>query len=113
MECNQTPTLVFGQFRLDPRTRRLFRADVAIRLGSRPMALLLALTERPGEVLSRGELEARVWPRTLVEDSSLRVHIAALRKALGDDSCIANVPGRGYSFVGELQRLPALAQAPD
>ena len=81
----------------------LFDGDQPVRLGGRAIDLLVALAQRPGEVLSRAELERQVWPHTLVEDSSLRVHIAALRKALGDGigeaRYIANVPGRGYSFV--------------
>ena len=98
------PTLLFGQFRLETGPRLLFRDDVAIRLGGRAMELLVALAERPGEVLSHGELEARIWPSTMVEDSSLRVHIAALRRAFGNERYIANVPGRGYSFVGNVER---------
>jgi DNA-binding winged helix-turn-helix (wHTH) protein len=98
------PTLVFGQFRLETAQRLLFRDDAAIRLGGRAMELLVTLTERAGEVLSHGELEARIWPCTMVEDSTLRVHIAALRRALGNERYIANVPGRGYSFVGNVER---------
>ncbi len=97
-------TLVFGAFRLDTAQRLLFRDDVAIRLGGRAMELLVALAERAGEVLSHGELEARLWPCAMVEDSSLRVHIATLRRALGKERYIANVPGRGYSFVGSVER---------
>lgn len=100
-----SPVLAFGEFRLDTGQRRLFRNDAALRLGGRAIDLLVTLAERPGEVLSHGELEARIWPGTLVEDSSLRAHVATLRRALGKDRYIANVPGRGYSFVGSVERL--------
>lgn len=103
-------TLAFGHFRLDTHQRLLYRGDTEIRLGVRAMELLVTLAERPGEVLSHGELEARIWPHIVVEDSSLRVHIATLRRALGDSPggnlYIANVPGRGYSFIGSVERHP-------
>jgi DNA-binding winged helix-turn-helix (wHTH) protein len=74
-----------------------------VRLGSRACDLLLALLEKPGQVVSKQELLTRVWPDTFVEEAGLRVHVAALRRALGDGNAgrrfIANVPGRGYSFV--------------
>src|SRR4051812_2114718 len=74
----------FSPFRLHGEPVRLCREGEEVRLGGRALALLLALVSRPGEVLSRSELEAQVWPYTVVEDSSLRVHVAALRRALGD-----------------------------
>lgn len=110
------PILAFGPFRLQRRPPTLFAGDQPVRLGGRAIDLLVALAERPGEVVSRAELERQVWPNTLVEDSSLRVHIAALRKALGDGvgeaRYIANVPGRGYSFVASVTRHPAPGEAP-
>jgi predicted ATPase/DNA-binding winged helix-turn-helix (wHTH) protein len=97
------PALAFGHFVLDRERKQLLENGKVLRLGGRAFDLLCALTERAGEVLSRSELEARVWPRTVVEETSLRVHISALRKILGDGVAgaryIANVPGRGYSFV--------------
>lgn len=107
----------FGPFRLHMHPQRLCRGDTEVRLGGRAFDLLAALVERPGEVLSRSQLEARVWPYTVVEDSSLRVHIAALRKALGDGvdgaRYIANVPGRGYSFVAPLSLHGSMASEPE
>jgi predicted ATPase/DNA-binding winged helix-turn-helix (wHTH) protein len=108
--------LAFGAFRLHVDPLRLCRGDAEVRLGGRALDLLLALVSRPGEVLSRGELEAQVWPHSVVEDSSLRVHVAALRRALGDGvdgaRYIANVPGRGYSFVAGVSRLGVAAAEP-
>lgn len=105
------PALAFGPFILDRSRKLLLENDRPLRLGGRAFDLLAALTERAGEVLSRPELEARVWPHTIVEETSLRVHISALRKILGDGiggaRYIANVPGRGYSFVVPIAVLDA------
>lgn len=109
MDCAAAPTqppfertLRFGRFTLDPARKQLLADGVAVRLGGRALDLLIALVERAGEVVGHDELFAKVWPRTVVEESSLRVHLSALRKALGENGhvrYIANVPGRGYSFV--------------
>ena len=110
------PVLAFGPFRLLPAPPLLCRGEEEVRLGRRALDLLQALVARPGQVLSRHELEAHVWPSSIVEDSSLRVHIAAVRRALGDGvdgaRYIANVPGRGYSFVAGVREELA-ATAPD
>src|SRR4051812_27562703 len=74
------PALAFGPFVLDRSRKQLLENDRPLRLGGRAFDLLAALTERSGDVISRQELEARVWPRTIVEETSLRVHISALRK---------------------------------
>lgn len=108
--------LAFGPFRLYTAPLRVCRGDDEIRLGGRALDLLMALVERPGEVLSRHELEAKVWPCSVVEDSSLRVHIAALRRALGDGvggACyISNIPGRGYRFVAAVSRQTDVPPSP-
>src|SRR5689334_3402654 len=77
--------LQFGPFRLLPRQRLLLRANKPLHLGGRAREILLALVERPGEVVMKKDLIARVWPRTIVEEGTLRVHINSLRKALGCD----------------------------
>lgn len=93
----------FGPFRLLPKQQLLVEGDTQVRLGSRALDILGALVERPGELLTKAELMARVWPSTVVEEDNLKVHVAALRKALGDGQAgrrfIATVPGRGYRFV--------------
>jgi TolB-like protein/tetratricopeptide (TPR) repeat protein len=72
-------------------------------LGSRALELLQLLVERQGEVISRAEIMAAVWPGTTVEDSNLPTQIAALRRVLdrqrGQGSCIQTVVGRGYRFL--------------
>lgn len=98
----------FGPFRLDIGQRALFQGDQPVHMGSRAFDILVALIERPGDVLTKDDLGARVWPGVFVEDSTLRVHIAALRKVLGDGQdgarFIVNVTGRGYRFVAPLER---------
>jgi DNA-binding winged helix-turn-helix (wHTH) protein len=93
----------FGPFRLLPAQRLLLEGDKPVRLGSRALDILIALVERPGEVVGKEELMARVWPDTLVEEGNLKFQIGGLRRALGDghggNRYIATIPGRGYSFV--------------
>ena len=104
----QSPVLSFGPFRLLPASRALFEDGQPLRLGSRAFDLLVALCERAGDVVPSQELMAAAWPNSVVEDGSLRVHIAALRKVLGDGQpgrrYISNVPLRGYCFVAPVQR---------
>ncbi|MBV8755371.1 MAG: helix-turn-helix transcriptional regulator [Hyphomicrobiales bacterium] len=93
----------FGRFRLLPGEQILLEDEKPVRLGSRALDILTMLVEHAGELVSRDELTARVWPDTFVEESSLRVHIAGLRRVLGDGHAgkryVANIPGRGYRFV--------------
>jgi len=99
-------TVSFGDHLLLPRRRLLLRDDVPVRLGSRAMDILVALVEQAGTVVTKEELIRRVWPETFVEPISLRVHVAALRKALSDGQngrrYIQNVPQRGYIFVASI-----------
>ena len=100
----------FGPFQLWIAERRLLKDDVPLAVSSRSLDILIALVERAGEVVGKKELVARVWPDVIVGESSLRVYVAALRKALGDGRdgmrYIANVPGRGYSFVAPITLTP-------
>jgi predicted ATPase/DNA-binding winged helix-turn-helix (wHTH) protein len=93
----------FAGYRLVPAQRLLLDGDEPVRLGSRALDLLIALVEKAGEVVPTTTLVERVWPRTVVGDDNLRVHIAALRKRLshgrGELRFIGNVPLRGYCFV--------------
>ena len=93
----------FGRFRLLPGQHILLEGEKPINLGSRALDILTMLVEHAGELVSKDELTTRVWPDTFVEESSLRVHIAGLRRALGDGQAgnryVANIPGRGYRFV--------------
>jgi predicted ATPase/DNA-binding winged helix-turn-helix (wHTH) protein len=101
--------ILFGDFRLTPSTRVLTREGSPVRLGARALDILIALIERAGLVVSKAELLAIVWPNTFIDESNLRVNIAALRKALADRKSgtrfIGCVPGRGYTFVAEVERI--------
>jgi predicted ATPase/DNA-binding winged helix-turn-helix (wHTH) protein len=92
------------------------KADEPLQLGARALDILIALVERAGEVITHTELISRVWPDVTVEEANLRVHIAGLRKALGDGRegarYVANVPGRGYCFVAPVTRSTAHRSLP-
>ena len=94
---------VFGSFRLIPAQRMLLEDGKPLRLGSRAFDILVTLVEGAGDTIPRDQLVARTWPDTVVEEGALRVHVAALRRALGDGRAgrryVVNNPGRGYAFV--------------
>jgi predicted ATPase/DNA-binding winged helix-turn-helix (wHTH) protein len=109
-------TFAFGSFRLIPAQRMLFEDGKPLRLGSRAFDILVTLVESAGETIGKDQLISRTWPDTVVDEGSLRVHVAALRKALGDGRTgkryIANIPGRGYRFIAPVtreQQQPATA----
>jgi predicted ATPase/DNA-binding winged helix-turn-helix (wHTH) protein len=95
--------VTFGLYRCHPHRRLLLEGDTPVRLGSRAFDILVALLKRRGELVSKEELIAEVWPDTFVEEGNLRVHMAALRRALRDQDrnsrFICTVPGRGYGFI--------------
>jgi len=103
--------LGFGPFELNVAERSLRKANQVVPLGGRAYDILIALLENAGEVVGKAELIARAWPDVTVEEGSLRVHLSALRKALGDgqfgSKYIANIQGHGYSFIAPVTRLPA------
>jgi DNA-binding winged helix-turn-helix (wHTH) protein len=98
-----TREVSFGPFRLLPAQFLLLEGDKSVPLGSRALEMLIVLLERPGELVTKQELMARVWPNLFVEPANLTVHISALRRRLRDgrdgNRFIINIPGRGYCFV--------------
>ncbi|MEH2543527.1 putative ATPase/DNA-binding winged helix-turn-helix (wHTH) protein [Bradyrhizobium sp. AZCC 2262] len=102
--------LGFGPFELNVAERSLRKANQVVPLGGRAYDILIALLENAGEVVGKAELIARAWPDVTVEEGSLRVHLSALRKALGDgqfgNKYIASIQGQGYSFIAPIARLP-------
>src|SRR6202166_2612099 len=106
-----TIRLRFGPFELNVAERSLKKANEVIPLGGRAYDILIALLENAGEVVGKAELIARAWPDVTVEEGSLRVHLSALRKALGDgqfgNTYIASTQGHGYSFIAPVTCLPA------
>src|SRR5258708_39459952 len=101
--------LKFGPFELAIGERVLRRDGQVLPLGDRALDILTYLADRPGEVIAKQELIDHVWSDVTVEEGSLRVHVAAIRKALGDGQLgnryIANVKARGYLFVGTVVPL--------
>jgi predicted ATPase/DNA-binding winged helix-turn-helix (wHTH) protein len=93
----------FGPFCLRPEARLLLESDTPVQIGDRAFDLLIVLVERAGEVVTKDELFARVWPGLTVVESNLRAQVALVRKALRDGQAgarfLMNVPGRGYRFV--------------
>jgi predicted ATPase/DNA-binding winged helix-turn-helix (wHTH) protein len=111
-------SFAFDDFVLVPERQLLLKHDVPVRIGGRALDLLTALVERPGEVVSKRQLMERVWTGVVVDEGSLKVNMAALRKALGDEAgaarYIATVTGRGYRFIASVRTigLPGLPAAP-
>ncbi|UZE31320.1 ATP-binding protein [Pseudomonas asplenii] len=111
--------LRFGPYAFHLRQRLVLDGERPLRMGGRALDILQVLLEHAGSVVSKDELIARVWPTSVVEEINLRVHIAALRRALGDGQggqrYIVNVPQRGYSFIASVQceqtALPASLEA--
>jgi predicted ATPase/DNA-binding winged helix-turn-helix (wHTH) protein len=105
----------FGPFRLLPEERALLEDGKAVRLGGRALDILTALVVRSGTLISKEDLISYAWPRARVEEANLRVHIGALRNALGENRAgvryIATVAGRGYCFVAPVHREDSSAVA--
>jgi DNA-binding winged helix-turn-helix (wHTH) protein len=93
----------FGRFRLDLRRRELRHNDQPVRIHRRALGILCALAEAKGEIVSKDELMARLWPGRVVEEGNLYVHVTALRKSLDEHgeghSFVITVPGRGYRLA--------------
>jgi DNA-binding winged helix-turn-helix (wHTH) protein len=99
----------FGGFEADVASGQLRRGDDLIPIQDLPFRLLTALLERPGEVVTRAELTAKLWGTETFVDAAagLNTAVAKLREALGDDAdrpaFIETVPKRGYRFLGTIE----------
>lgn len=104
-------TVSFGQFALTPGRREITENGIPLRLGGRAMDILLILVANAGEIVSKDSLISSVWPNSVIDEGTLRVQVASLRKALGDGTdgrrYITNIAQRGYCFVAPLSDLPA------
>jgi len=94
----------FGDFEFDDRRRSLKVGRYRVRLGGQVVDLLCLLLERPGELITREEIERRLWPdRNVDYQHSLDVVVSRLRTALGDKGVspryIETVPRKGYRFI--------------
>ena len=91
----------------------LLKGGVRVRLQVQPQQVLEALLERPGELVTREELIARLWPKGVVEfDAALNSVVRRLRTVLGDHAeaprYIETIPRRGYRFIGTVEAARAL-----
>ena len=93
-----------GRLHLDINARQLARDGVPIALSSRAFDILCVFAAAQGEVVTKDELMSRVWPGLVVDENTIRVHVSALRKALGEgesgEAYVLTVPGRGYRLIG-------------
>lgn len=101
--------LRFGDFELRPADRRLLRGGKDVPMRAKTLAVLLHLTQRRGELATKDELMAVVWPETVVSESVLATSISELRRVLGDSprdpAFIQTVHGVGYRFRAALVEL--------
>ena len=102
----------FGVFEVDRAAGELRKQGLKVKLQEKPFQVLTLLLERPGEVVTREELQRRLWPDTFVDfEHSLSTAIKKLRDALGDTAdnprFIETRPGRGYRFIAPVEGRPA------
>ncbi len=117
----------FGDFRLDPGKRLLWRADAPVPLRPLVFETLLFLVEHHDTVVDKERLMEAVWPDSIVEENNLSQHISTLRRVFGETPgshhYIVTVPGRGYRFVADVKmrngegfppppRMPEAVRAP-
>jgi len=108
------PTLIqFGVFELKPGTGELWKHGVRVKLQGKPFQILLALIDRPGEVVTREELRARLWPADTFVDFESGLNTAAnrLRLTLGDSAekphYVETLPRVGYRFIAPVKNIPS------
>src|SRR4051812_23214355 len=116
------PLIRFGHFELEPHTGILRKHGVRLRLQEQPFGVLLMLLEKPGEPVTREELQHRIWPGAEFGDfeHSLNISIHKIRQALGDSAnaprFVETLPRRGYRFIARVQSAadapPELVNSP-
>jgi eukaryotic-like serine/threonine-protein kinase len=111
------PTLRFGVFELDPRAGELRKKGMKIRLQGQPVEILAMLLQRPGETITREELQKKLWPAdTFVDfEQGLNNAMKRLRAALDDDAesphFIETLPRHGYRFIAVVNGSGQTAEA--
>jgi len=104
-KCRSTSKFYdFGRFRVDAAKRVLLRDGEPVLLPPKAFETLLRLLQEAGQVVTKPELMAAVWPDTFVEENNLNQCVSILRRALGDSPDgtprVETIPRRGYRFVG-------------
>jgi DNA-binding winged helix-turn-helix (wHTH) protein len=100
----------FDVFEVDLRAQELYKGGHRIKLQVQPFQILAMMLERPGEVVTREEMQKRLWPAdTFVDfDHSVNTAVKKLRQALGDDKSkprfVETLPKRGYRFLAAVKR---------
>ena len=116
MKQQQQPAFQFGVFEINPHTRELRKHGVKLKLQEQPLQLLLLLLERPGEIVTREEIQKRLWPEnTYVDfDNAINSSVRKLRDALSDSSenprFIETLARRGYRFVAPVSRFASVGE---
>src|SRR5215469_17291338 len=114
---SSAPKYRFDQYEADVNAAELRRGDTRLRLQMQPFQVLVALLERPREVVTREELRLRLWPQdTFVDfDHGLNTAMAKLRDVLGDSAAspryIETIAKRGYRFLGDVHVVEEQAAA--
>src|ERR1700691_810728 len=90
-----------GEWEVDLARRELRARGAAVPIGNRAFEIIEVLVQSAGELVTKNDLTARVWPGVIVEDNTLHYHISALRYALGPDrGMLKTASGRGYRLIG-------------
>jgi DNA-binding winged helix-turn-helix (wHTH) protein len=109
----------FAQFQVDLQREELFKDGARVHIPSKVYQVLLALVERPGEIVTRDDLRARLWPGgTFVNyDANVNTTVNKLRLALGDSSdqpmYVETIPRQGYCFVCTVERRTEFRKSAD
>lgn len=122
-ETQSTPRVLrFDAFEANLRTGELRKDGVRLKFSGQPFQVLAMLLERPGEVVTREELQKRLWPETFVDvERNLNTAVNKIREVLGDSAesprFVETLPRRGYRFIGEVEapvqsRVPAIPGEP-
>jgi predicted ATPase/DNA-binding winged helix-turn-helix (wHTH) protein len=112
-ELSQRPVYAAGRWEIDLARRELRSRGVPVPLGGRAFEIVVELVQAAGQLVSKNDLLQKVWPGVSVEEIALRVHVAAIRKALGADrSMLETAVGRGYRLLGNWDIRGTLAARP-
>src|SRR6184192_1867319 len=90
-----------GEWEVGLARRELRACGVPVPIGGRAFEIIEVLVQSAGELVTKNDLSARVWPGAIVEDNTLQFHVSAIRKALGSDrGILKTASGRGYRLLG-------------
>jgi DNA-binding winged helix-turn-helix (wHTH) protein len=106
--------IAFGSFEVDLPAGELRKAGKRLKLTGQPFQILSILLEHAGEVVTREQLQNRLWPDTFVDvDHNLNTAVNKIREVLGDSAesprFVETIPRRGYRFIGEIREQPVVA----